>query len=279
MTVISLSDDQIRAAAPSVFATHPAPSVSDRYAYIPTYPALRQLRTMGLQPVMVREAVKRAPDGKQFALHEVRFRKVEDQHWMHETRELGQLTPEVVLRNSHDRTSTMNFSAGLHRLVCLNGMTVMEAGSAFSVRHLGRNTSDQVHAAVTSIIGHFASSVETARLWSGIQMSAEMRRRFALGAIAIRGTSLQLEYPLDILRPKRTIDVGEDLWRVFNRAQENLTRGVRVDFANHGGSHRLQSVGSLTKDVELNRRLWSLASDFAREVEGELPVVGEAALA
>ena len=39
-----LSDDQIRAEAPSVFATHPSDKVSDRYAWLPSYQVVRAIR-------------------------------------------------------------------------------------------------------------------------------------------------------------------------------------------------------------------------------------------
>ena len=42
-----LSDDQIRAVAPSIFADAPHESRSERYSYIPTATVLRELRSEG----------------------------------------------------------------------------------------------------------------------------------------------------------------------------------------------------------------------------------------
>ena len=48
-----LSDDQIRAVAPSIFADAPHESRSERYSYIPTATVLTELRKEGFQPFMV----------------------------------------------------------------------------------------------------------------------------------------------------------------------------------------------------------------------------------
>ena len=46
-----LSDDQIRAVAPSIFADAPHGSRSQRYSYIPTAAVLQELRGEGFEPV------------------------------------------------------------------------------------------------------------------------------------------------------------------------------------------------------------------------------------
>lgn len=266
-----LTDEQIRTIAPSVFSLRPDPRVSNRYAYIPSYQSLRQLRVMGLVPVKARESLTK--NGvREYAMHEIRFRK--GGGWPDSTKELGQLIPEVVLRNSHDLSSPLSFNGGLHRLVCLNGMTVVDQGMSFTIRHMGRNVHDQVHTAVTSIVGHFARVVETARSWSNIRMSPGLQRKFVLGALDARGTSLDVADPLEIIKPQRPFDIGDDLWRVFNRAQENLTRGVRASMTDRGGTgRRLTPIRTLARDVEFNRKLWTLASDLAHEVTAGTPVV------
>lgn len=265
-----LTDDEIRAAAPSVFATKPAPGVSDRYAFIPSYPIVRQLRTMNIFPVKARESLKRAPEGRQFAYHELRFRKMASltdrlESTYEDTRHLGTLVPEIVLRGSHDRTSAYAFSAGVERLVCFNGMTAMVEGFAFVIKHAGRHVPDQVHQAATAITGNFHRIGETADAWSKIEMSPEMRRRFGEAALKIRGSSLAVD-PLVVTASHRSIDDPNTLWNVFNRAQENLTKGGLVGRNPHGHANSMRAIKSLVVDVELNKGLWTLAKDFADDL-------------
>lgn len=260
-----LSDDQIREQAPSVFATHAADGVSDRYAYLPSYTVLRQMRTMGLQPVAVAEGRKKAPEGRAYAMHQIRFRKVGDRDWANETKELGQLVPEVILRNSHDRTSPLDFSAGIRRLVCLNGMTVAQQEMTVKVRHVGRNTADQVYSGVAQIINRFGEVIDTAKYWRSIKLTPLQLDQFAQRALQIRGTSLSAE-TARVLRPTRWQDEGRDLWNVFNRAQENLTKGNVRGQNVHGQRRLISRITSLSADIDLNRKLWGAAAELAEEI-------------
>lgn len=259
----ALSDDQIRASAPSVFATAPAPTVSDRYAYIPSYPIVRALRLIGLHPVEARQGSKKSPDGREFAIHRLRFQKFGGAfNWADETPQLGGLIPEVLLLNSHDRTSGLSFSAGLKRLVCLNGMTVADASFQFAVRHTGKRVVGDAIAGAQAITNRFGELIDTAKAWQGIEMSEDLRAKFAKGALEIRGTSIDVT-PEVLLHPRNFLDTSNDLWAVYNRAQENLTKG-HISGTNAQGAHRsVRGIKSLTVDIDMNRKLWTLAKTFA----------------
>ena len=58
-----LSEEQMRAAAPSVFAEGKHASRSERYTYIPTIEVLRGLRKEGFEPFMVAQGASRV-EGK-----------------------------------------------------------------------------------------------------------------------------------------------------------------------------------------------------------------------
>src|SRR6218665_534225 len=69
-----LSDDQIRAVAPSIFADAPHGSRSERYSYIPTATVLDQLRGEGFQPFMVCQTRVRHDDRRDHTKHMIRLR-------------------------------------------------------------------------------------------------------------------------------------------------------------------------------------------------------------
>ena len=52
MSTIPLTDAQLRAAAPSIFAETPIDGVSDRYAFVPTHSVLETFRAAGYYPIM-----------------------------------------------------------------------------------------------------------------------------------------------------------------------------------------------------------------------------------
>jgi hypothetical protein len=256
-----LNDDAIRAKAPSVFATQAADNVSAKYAYLPTYQAVRAMRVMGFEVAKVREGYKRSPEGRNYAIHELRLRKVgAEPH-----RELGDLVPEVLLRNSHDRTSGFSLSAGIFRLVCLNGMTVAEAGFNVNLRHVGAHQLDRLHAGIATIQSQLPKTLEIARDWSQIELTSSQQVTLAATAIEIRGTTVS-PHVAELLRPRRWADSGNSLWSVFNRLQENLTvGGVRGQNAN-GQRRRVSGIRTLAADVSFNTKLWNAASELAAEV-------------
>ena len=257
----AMTDEDIRRIAPSVFATHPAPGVSDKYTFIPTYQVLRQLRLNGLECFKVREGKKRAPEGREFAIHELRFRAPGYQSFADGTRELGMLIPEVILRSSHDRTSGFSLVAGVMRLICLNGATVEDTAFKIAVRHLGRSTAAVVDGANT-VAQHGTAVIDKARAWSNILFDEPERVSFAERAVEARGSALKID-PRELLKPRRAFDAGSDLWTTFNVIQENLTRGGQPGQRADGHYVSVNRIRTLVADVSMNRKLWTAAEDFA----------------
>ena len=93
-----LSDDQIRAVAPSIFAEDKHVSRSERYSYIPTSAVLSELRKEGFQPFMICQTRVRQDDRRNFTKHMIRLR--------HASQINGAEANEVILLNAHDGSST-----------------------------------------------------------------------------------------------------------------------------------------------------------------------------
>lgn len=72
--------------------------------------------------------------------------------------------------------------------------------------------------------------------------------------------------PEQILRPRRWDDEGTDLWRTFNRVQENMTKGGLSGGSATGRRVRTRAVEGLNRDVKLNKALWTLADEMAKLV-------------
>jgi len=93
-----LSDDQIRAVVPSIFAEDKHASRSERYSYIPTAAVLTELRQEGFQPFMVCQTRVRQDDRRAYTKHLIRLRYASQIN--------GAEANEIILLNSHDGTST-----------------------------------------------------------------------------------------------------------------------------------------------------------------------------
>src|SRR6476659_3661637 len=69
-----LQEEQMRSAAPSIFATGKHQSRSERYAYIPTIDVLRGLRREGFEPFMVAQSKSRIEGRSEYTKHMIRMR-------------------------------------------------------------------------------------------------------------------------------------------------------------------------------------------------------------
>ena len=102
---VPLSEDQMRTAAPSVFAEGKHASRSERYTYIPTIEVLRGLRKEGFEPFMVAQGASRIEGKAAYTKHMIRMRHA------------GQVSTrpeanEIILINSHDGASSYQMIAG-----------------------------------------------------------------------------------------------------------------------------------------------------------------------
>lgn len=124
-----LSDEQIRAVAPSIFAQSARDSRSERYAYIPTAAVLDKLRGEDFEPFMVCQTRVRQDDRRDYTKHMIRLR--------HASQINGTEANEIILLNSHDGTSSYQMLAGMFRFVCQNGLVCGETVADVRVPHKG----------------------------------------------------------------------------------------------------------------------------------------------
>jgi hypothetical protein len=258
-----LNDDQIRAVAPSVFAVSPQLGVSQRYAFVPTAQIVSRLRESGWSPVQAHEQVVRLDDRRGFQKHLLRFQRRDVQAVA------GEYSPELVLVNSHDRSSAYQLHAGLFRFVCGNGMIVADATfERVSIRHSGF-TPDEVIEASFKLLDHVPAITARVDAFKLRQLDSAEITAFAEAALRLRfeDTDKAPISPHKLLDCRRTEDAGNDLWHVFNRLQEHLTCGGQRDWSRRReDGHRFprtRAVSGLDQNIRLNRQLWNLAERVA----------------
>lgn len=256
-----LTDDRIAYLAPSVFASQPAEGVSDRYTFLPTSQILSRMRAEGWAPVEARQQAVRAEGRIGFQKHLLRFQRAEL------IAKAGEFTPELILTNSHDRSSAYVVAAGLWRFVCSNGLMVADSTVAsIHIRHSGRETEEVLQASFTlfASIDKIAGMVE--RFKSRILTPGE-RQDFAQKALALRWETAPIS-TTKLLVPSRQHDNGQDLWTTFNVAQEHLMRGGQKDYSirqeNGRRLPRTRPVNGLDQGIKINTQLWDLAASYCQ---------------
>jgi hypothetical protein len=64
------------------------------------------------------------------------------------------------------------------------------------------------------------------------------------------------------LEPQRDGDVGNTMWKVFNRVQEKFVRGGEVTRNQRGRQGTMRSLRSFDTVNRINTKLWELADSF-----------------
>ena len=249
-----LSDDQIRAVAPSIFAEAPHESRSERYSYIPTATVLQELRGEGFEPFMVTQTRVRHDDRRDYTKHMIRLR--------HASQINGAEANEIVLLNSHDGTSSYQMLAGMFRFVCSNGLVCGDTVADVRVPHKG-DVSGHVIEGAYEVLRGFDRVKDSRDAMRAITLDEGEAEVFARAALALKYDPTDNKpAPItesQILMPRRFDDRRPDLWSVFNRTQENLTQGGLRGRSANGRRQQTRPVQGIDQNIRLNRALWLLA--------------------
>ena len=271
--VTTLSEDQLRRFAPSIFATEPYEGMSDRYGFIPTIDVVRALADVGLLPVKASENYVRNPDKAGYAKHTLRFRNVTDAG---KKFYVGDSVFEVALTNSHDGSSAYVLEPALFKFACSNGLLIATGGGAFqavSIRHSRRVAEEAIDASYQIVeelpaLGNLLDRFRKTRLTTGQQLA------FATAATELRWPakdeeSVRTNPPIrvdQLLTPKRSVDAEPTLWNTLNVVQEHLIKGGDSGRTATGRRHTTRKVKSISEDQRINRALWVLATELEKRV-------------
>lgn len=249
-----LSDDQIHRVAPSIFAEAPHESRSQRYSYIPTATVLTELRKEGFQPFMVTQTRTRHEDRRDYTKHMIRLRHASQINARGEAN-------EIILLNSHDGTSSYQMLAGMFRFVCSNGLVCGDTVADVRVPHKG-DVAGQVIEGAYQVLHGFDRALESRESMQAITLDEGEAEVFARAALSLKYDDPDKPAPItesQILMPRRFDDRRPDLWSVFNRTQENLTKGGLHGRSANGRRQQTRPVQGIDSDIRLNRALWLLA--------------------
>ena len=90
-------------------------------------------------------------------------------------------------------------------------------------------------------------------------LNTDEQRHFSILASAFWGGRVPAHQLLEARRPE---DQGDDLWRVFNRVQENMIKGGVVGRSPTGRNTRTHGIRAMDNTVRVNQKLWEIAEEL-----------------
>jgi len=232
----------------------PAPNRGKGYVMVPTHEVAEIIQDHGFTPTSLSLVKTRQPDKQAFARHLVRFRQ--DDPDFADTD--NGIVPEIILNTSHDGHNKLKFYAGYFRFVCSNGVIVGQ-GASMAFTHSGTDK-DTILEALGSVMGLFEGMREDMDAWRRKMLSDSDVKMFGVRAQHIAcpetfyDTMRQRQRPLDFndfVASRRDADAENNLWNVFNRAQEATIKGV----PNYRGARAVKRV------LNTNLSLYALAKE------------------
>jgi hypothetical protein len=258
-TIETISKEQVKQVAPSVFTKHGSSNVSEKYSHIPTERVMDDMAALGWNVVDAKEIKARQNQG--FQKHMLIFANPEI---VINGADGDTVFPRILLTNSHDGKNAFSFQAGLFRLVCSNGLVIAdEQFGKMKIRHMGYDF-EALQSLITEMVEKLPLTVESMNRFKNKQLSEDQKQKFALEALGLRFDTDNKTFNVDeFLTPTRKEDEGNDLWSVFNLVQEKLVNGM-VDYRAGSKNRKARRIKNFQQDVKLNSELYELALAYAQ---------------
>jgi hypothetical protein len=264
----SMTENELRRAAPSIFAMSAHESRSERFMPIPTIEILRGLIGEGFVPVGAKQSSSRTEGKAAYTKHLIRLRRIDDG----KVYNVGDTVCEILLKNANDGTSAYELLAGLFRVRCLNSL-VSQTGTIDSVkvRHSG-DVGAKVIEGTYRVLEQAERALTAPQDWGTVKLNNDEKEILAEAAHVLRfgdgeGETTTPIKPAQLLVPRRHDDRADDLWTTWNVAQENVIkgglRGVSRDDLGRPRRVTTRSVNGIDQDIKLNRALWILGEKMA----------------
>ncbi len=255
MSKIPLTDAQLRAKAPSIFAESPIKGVSNRYAFVPTYKIINTFREAGYYPISAGETKVRNINNNGYQKHFLQFRSISNLLRPNSKEEYA----DIVLVNDHSAKSSFKLILSYWRIVCSNMLFVPSyTFTSTSIIHSGYQD-NKIQDAITEVTQYMPKMEKEIKQFKSINLSEIEQHSLAMAALDLRfDTKVHKINPDELLKIHRVADSDSSLWNIFNRLQEGIIRGgIKGENIETGRTFTSKAINSIDTNLALNQELWS----------------------
>jgi len=258
-----LSKKELSEIAPSIFTMKPSNTVSNKYTHIPTERVIDDMELMGWKPVDAKEVKARTEDTRGVQKHLVIFR---NDDVVINGEDGDTVFPQILITNSHDGKNAFQFTAGLFRMICENGLVIAtDEFEDLKMRHMGY-TFEDLQLLIRGMVEKLPLTVEAMNKMKNVELEEEQMFNLAKSFLNIRveGTKNTFDKQAieDVLESQRKKDEGNMLWEVFNRVQENIIEGNFEYKTPSGKLRQARVIKNFKQDQIVNKKMFSKALEF-----------------
>ena len=259
-----MEKDKIREIAPSVFTLTPSNDVSEKYTYIPTEKVIDDMKYLGWGVVDAKEVKARQNNTRGYQKHLLVFR---NNDIVIDGEDGDTVYPQVLLTNSHDGKNSFQFTAGLFRMICENGLVIADTEfEDVKIRHMGYKFED-LQLMIKDMVKKLPLTVESMNRMKSVELEEDQIWNLAKSLLDIRTKDTDNTYDnssiRQVLECQRKEDEGLGLWENFNKVQENIINGNFQYKTKSGKIRQARIIKNFKQDLQLNRDMFSKALEYA----------------
>ena len=259
-----LSKKELSEMAPSIFTMTPSTEVSEKYTHIPTEQVIDDMELLGWKPVDAKEVKARTKNTQGVQKHMLVFR---NDDVVINGQDGDVVYPQILITNSHDGKNAFQFTAGLFRMICENGLVIATDEFAdLKMRHMGY-TFEDLQVLIRGMVEKLPLTVECMNKMKEVELKEEQMFDLAKSFLDIRVEGTENTFDIqaidDVLSAQRKKDEGNMLWEVFNRVQENIIEGNFEYKTPKGKVRQARVIKNFKQDQDVNKKMFSKALEFA----------------
>ena len=270
-----LTKEDIARQAPIVLASSPTAEVSSQYTFASTETVIDDLAELGWFPTQVGQRASRKKETR-FSPHLVRFSNPDLKITKGDAGSENVSYPQILLKNRHDGLGKFEFSMGIFRLVCSNGLVIATAKfGEVKIAHRGYSF-QEIRDMVRQRTEALPEQILVMNSMQDRMLSRSEQEALAQQAIVLRsntqaGTEEALELIKrvdkvslnELLTPVRKEDSGTDLWNTYQVVQERISKGLfSMPMGAKAKVRRVREISSFEKDLDFNKELFTTAKSF-----------------
>lgn len=206
----------------SVFAESPIEGVSAKYSFISSAEIVERFLSSGFE-IHRYGGVNPRNNGGPHARHFLTFANKSIPNLVDPRDPNYGGIPEVLLTNSSDGKSAVQFSVGVFAVICSNGLVVGTEYARKRFKHMNLTELD-----VDNLISEFINSPhkiqDDINRYANHTLTSQDMHLIACEALVLKYGSVKGD-PNSLLTRRREQDKGDDAWTIYNVIQENLTQG------------------------------------------------------
>jgi len=170
---------------------------------------------------------------------------------------------KLLVTNSHDGTSSVQFNIGIFRFACANGLIVGD--SLYKERFIHNNNQvEKMREALKQLPERLEIVANTINKMQSIEVSQSDKYLLCNKLCELRGFKGKVNF-MDLLQPLRNADLNNDLYTIYNIVQEKMERGGYLEYF-PAKKRKVRAIKSINTKLKLNKELFDFAYNLTREV-------------